>query len=147
MSKSFALAVAEANGQVEDALPFQMEGDDTQLYAYLPGEGQLVLLMGIVGGGQDAQSTATTVLEIFWSLMEPDTARVLRRRLADRTDSFGVGDVMNIVEWLVEEAAARPTQSSSASTPSRTTSGQRSTASARPRASTRSRSPRTASAT
>ena len=147
MSKSFALAVAEANGLVEDALPFQMEGDDTQLYAYLPGEGQLVLLMGVAGQGQPPQEVAGTVLEIFWSLMEPDTARVLRRRLTDRADSFGIGDIMNIVEWLVEEAAARPTQSSSASTPSRTTSGQRSTGTARPRASTRSRSPRTASAT
>jgi len=147
MSKSFALAAAEATGAVEDALPFQMEGSDDQLYAYLPGEGQLLLLLGLAGPGQSPQELAQTVLDVFWGLMEPETAGILRRRLNDRNDSFGVADVMNIVQWLIEEASARPTQSSFASTPSRTTSGQRSTATARQRASTRSRSPRPASAT
>jgi hypothetical protein len=146
MSKSFALAVAEANGAVEDALPFQMEGDDTQLYAYPPGEGQLVLLMGLTGN-QNPVALASTVLDVFWELMTEDTARVLKRRLNDRSDPFGIQDVMHIIEWLIEEVTGRPTQSSSASTPSRTTSGRRSTATARQRASTRSTSPRAASAT
>ena len=146
MSKTFALAAAEATGLTEDALPFQMEGSDEQLYAYPPSEGQLVLLMGLIGD-QEPQALAATVLDVFWQLLEPETATIVRRRLNDRSDSFGIANVMNIVQWLVEETAARPTQSSSASTPSRTTSGPRSTGTARKRASTRSTSPRTVSAT
>lgn len=147
MTKSFQLAAAEAAGLTEDALPFEMEGHDDQLYAYLPTEGQLVLLMGAMSEFSGAEEQGMAVMDLFWSLMEPETATALRRRLRDRTDSFGLQDILNIIEWLVEESSARPTKSSSASTPSRSTSGQRSTAPARRQASTRSRSPRTASAT
>jgi hypothetical protein len=146
MSKSFALAAAEATG-IEDALPFEMEGDDTQLYAYRPTEGQIALLLGATAGGARPEQMAGAFMELFWSLMEEETARVLRARLADRTDRFGLTDLMNIVEWLVEEASGFPTQQPPASTRSRATSGQRSTATARQRASTRSSSPRVASAT
>lgn len=147
MSKEFTLAVQEANGQVDEALPFTIQGDDTQLYAYLPSEGQLVLVMGAMSDLAEPQQQAATVLDTFWSLLDDHSRQVLRRRLADRHDSFGIGDILNIVEWLVEEAAARPTQSSLASMPSRATSGHLSTGGAQRRASTRSRSPRPVSAT
>lgn len=147
MTKSFALATAKATGKkaADDRLPFQMEGDDTQLYAYAPSEGQLVLLLGITeDGGLEA---ASEVMNVFWESLEEDTAEHLRARLRARTDPFGLMDVMNIIEWLVEEAAARPTTPPPASTPSRRQSGPPSTGTARQRASTRSTSRRTASAT
>jgi hypothetical protein len=147
MSKSFSLAAEEATGTADDRLDFTMEGDDTQLYAYLPSEGQMVLLLGVASDLTDAGSASAAVLDVFWELLEEDTRRHLRRRLLSRTDQFGLGDIMNIIEWLVEEAAARPTTPSSASTPSRGTTGRRSTATSRQQASTRSTSPRTASAT
>ena len=147
MSKEFTLAVQQANEQVDETLPFKMQGDDTQLYAYLPTEGQLVLIMGAMSDIGNPQEQAATVLDTFWSLLEEDSRAVLRRRLADRHDTFGVGDILNIVEWIVEEVAARPTQSSLASMPSRATSGHLSTGGVPRKASTRSRSPRPVSAT
>lgn len=147
MSKSFALAAEEANGTADDALEFQMEGDDTQLRAYLPSEGQMVLILGVASDLTDAGQASAAVMDVFWELLEEDTRRHLRRRLLSRTDPFGLGDIMNIIEWLVEESTARPTQQPSASTPSRGTTGRPSTGSARQRASTRSTSTRTASAT
>lgn len=147
MSKSFSLAVQEATGTADDRLDFTMEGDDTQLYAYLPSEGQMVLLIGVASDLTDVGVASAAVMDVFWELMETDTRRHLRRRLLVREDSFGLGDIMNIIEWLVGESTARPTTPPSASTPSRGTTGRRSTATARQRASTRSPSPRTASAT
>jgi hypothetical protein len=147
MSKEFTLAVQEANGQVDETLPFTMQGDDTQLYAFVPTEGQMVLLVGAMNEYSSADQQAAVVLDVFWSLLEDNTAKVIRGRLRDREDTFGLADVMNIIEWIVEESAARPTQSSLASTPSRATSGHLSTGGAPRRASTRSRSPRPVSAT
>lgn len=151
MTKSFTLAAAEANGQGDDRLPFQVEGDDTQLYAYLPTEGQMVLMLGVItdlAGDADMQTDAAAeVLAVFWELMDAETRTHLRRRLRSREDRFALRDVMNIIEWLTEEAGARPTTPSSGSTSSPGTTGNRSTARARQRASTRSPSPRTGSAT
>lgn len=147
MVKSFELSAAEAAGALEDALPFQMEGSDEQLYAYRPTEDQLVMLMGAAGPTARVEQMAGAFMELFWSLLEDETRAHLHARLADRLDPFGLRDIMNIVEWLVEETTGFPTPPSPASTRSRSTSGQRSTATPRPRASTRSRSPRTASAT
>jgi hypothetical protein len=143
--KSFELAAAEANGAAEEKLPFKMAGDDTQLYAYPPSEGQLVLLLGLAG--QDAGTLAAEVLGVFWEALDGDSAEHLRGRLRSRTDRFGLGDVMHIIEWLTEEATARPTTPPSDSTSSPGTTGTPSTEPPRQRASTRSPSPRTGSAT
>lgn len=152
MSKSFALAAAEAAGfDVDEKLPFQVEGDETQLYAYLPGEGQVVMLMGVAGLDEydtpGIAAASAEVMNVFWELMDDQSRAHLRRRLRDRHDRFGLGDILNIIEWLVEEASARPTRSPSDSTPSPQANGRPSTGSVRQRASTRSPSPRTASAT
>lgn len=147
MSKSFALAVSEANDDLDEKLPFKMEGDDTQLYAYRPTEGQLILLMGTMADDSDGAQSAATVLEVFWSLLDDDTAANLRRRLRDRRDTFGIADILNIIEWIVEETTARPTKSSLASVPSRATSGHLSTGGVPRKRSTRSPSRPIASTT
>ena len=146
MSKSFSLAVEEAtSAEYNESMPFQVEGSDEQLYAYRPTEGQVALLLG--AGAARPEEMASTFMELFWSLMDEETAAILRHRLMDRHDRFGLADIVQIVEWIVEEATGFPTQPPPASTRSPATSGQRSTATARQRASTRSRSPRAASAT
>lgn len=149
--KSFELAAAEAMG-IDDRLPFTMAGDETQLYAYPPSEGQMVLLLGLIDLDATSDTAAASqgaadVMGVFWELLEEETAVHLRHRLRSRTDAFGLQDIMNIIEWLVEEAGARPTTRSSDSTSSPGTTGSRSTATARQRASSRSTSRRTASAT
>jgi hypothetical protein len=147
MSKTFELAVKSANDDQDDRLPFQIEGSEEQLYAYRPTEGQLVLLMGVMSEFEKPEQQAATVLDVFWSLLDEDTVGVVRRRLRDRNDTFGLLDVMNIIEWIVEETAARPTQSSLASLPSRATSGHLSTGGVQRKRSTRSASRPIASTT
>lgn len=146
--KSFTLAASEANGAGNEALPFQLEGDDTQLYAYAPTQGQLVLLLDLADATPETMALAANrVMSVFWECLDDDTEAHLRERLLERTDPFDLPDIQNIIEWLVEESTARPTTPPSGSTGSPGSTGQRSTARARQRASTRSPSRRTASAT
>lgn len=149
MTKSFELAVKRANDgdDADERMPFQMEGSDEQLYAYPPTEGQLVLLIGAMAETERADQRAAAILDTFWSLLTEDTIAVLKRRLRDRNDTFGLADIMNIIEWIVEDSTGRPTKSSLASLPSRATSGHLSTGGVQRRASTRSRSAPIASTT
>lgn len=149
MSKSFALSVAAANGEdpADEAMPFMMEGSDEQLYAYQPTEGQLVLLIGVMNDFESPQEQASTVMDVFWSLLHEDTIRILKLRLRDRHDTFGLQDIMNIIEWIVEETSARPTKPSLASVPSRATSGHLSTGGVQRKARARSTSRPIASTT
>jgi hypothetical protein len=149
MSKTFALSVAAANGDdpVDEAMPFMLEGTDEQLYAYQPTEGQLVLLLGAMNEYSSGEQQAATVLDVFWGLLSEDTAATLKRRLRDRHDTLGLQDIMNIIEWIVEETSARPTKLSLASQPSRATSGHLSTGGAPRKRSTRSTSRPIASTT
>lgn len=151
MAKEFALAVQRdlESDEVEadERMPFTMADDDTQLYALPPTTGQLALLAGAMSEFADEGRVAASVMDMFWSLLDEDTGRHLRGRLRDRKDVFELEDVMNILEWVVEETTARPTKQPSDYLESRASSGRRSTAPARKRASTRSPSPRIVSAT
>lgn len=147
MAKSFRLAAARSlDGEVVEKLDFTIDGTEETLYAYPPSEGQLVLLTAASGARQQ-QRQISEFMDVFWSLVDEDTENILRDRLSDPYDTFGVQDILNIIEWLSEEAAARPTQPSSGSTPSQRSDGTRSTAPARRRASTRSPSRQIGSAT
>ncbi len=149
MSKSFALAAKRAAGdQVEDtSLPFNIEGTEQELYIRPPKEGQIALVMSVMGGLADGTEQVATVINVFMNMLDADSAQIIKRRLLDIDDEFDLEDVMAILEWAVEEAAARPTRSPSGSTGSQRSPGKSSTDGAPVRALTRSRSPRTASAT
>ncbi len=141
MGKSFHLAAERAvDGEVVTQLDFTVEGTEETLYAFLPSEGQLVLLTA-AAGAREATTQAAEFMDTFWSLLDERAAGILRARMLDPFDPFGLNDVMNIIAWLSEVAAARPTGSSGGSTRSPSSTGNRSTARARQRASTRSTSP------
>lgn len=148
MVKEFALALErELEDEPDELMPFQMAGDDTQLYALLPTEADVALAASAMSAYAEDGEKVVAILDLFWSLMEDATARHLRRRLRDRKDRFGVPDIMNVLEWIIEERTGRPTKPSSGSTASPPTTGARSTENSRPKASTRSRSRQTVSAT
>ena len=148
MVKEFALALErEIETEPDELMPFTMADDDTQLYALMPTEADVALAAGALSQYAEDGEKAVAVLDLFWSLMTDETARHLRRRLRDRKDRFGVPDVMNVLEWIIEERTGRPTKPSSASTASQPSTGASSTVNSPRKASTRSRSRQTASAT
>jgi hypothetical protein len=148
MVKEFALALErEISDDEEELLPFKMAGDETQLYAMMPTESDVALVAGAMSQYAEDGEKVVAIFDLFWSLMDDATGRHLRRRLRNRSDPFGIPDVMNVLEWIVEERTGRPTKPSSGSTASQPSTGARSTANSRPKASTRSRSRQIDSAT
>lgn len=148
MVKEFALALErEIEPEPDELMPFTMADDDTQLYALMPTESDVALAAGALSQYAEDGEKVVAVLDLFWSLMDEPTARHLRKRLRNRADRFGVADIMNVLEWIIEERTGRPTKPSSASTASQPSTGASSTANSPRRASTRSRSRQTASAT
>lgn len=150
MSKTFSLAAkraANAEQEQESRLEFEIEGTEDKLYIRPPKEGQIALVMSVMGGYSEGSEQVATVINVFMNMLVEESAQVIKRRLLDMEDDFDLEDVMSILQWAVEQSAARPTKSPRGSTPSRTSTGPSSTESAPVRALTRSRSPRTASAT
>jgi hypothetical protein len=148
MSKVFELAAKASEQEVIEPFEFTLEADpDTPLRIFPPKPAQMALLTAATSSNAEENETVGTFITTFFSMLDHDSARRLRARMFDREDPFDVEDLVKIMTWAAQEAAARPTQSSPDSSPSRTTNGQRSGASARRRASTRSRSASTSSAT
>jgi len=143
MTKAFTSAARQE--EPDAPLPFTL--DDENYVIFPPKDGQLALIMAGMSDTADDGEGVSTFINTFFALLDEDSGHALKRRLMDREDSFGVEKMMEILMWTVEEAAARPTKSSSASTASRTTSGQRSTGGARRTGSTRSGSRSPVSAT
>jgi hypothetical protein len=148
MSKEFVVAAKAASGEAVKALPFHLADDpDVELRIHPPKPAQMALLAAATSEMTAENETVATFITTFFSMLDVDSARYIRGRMFDREDSFDVEDLMGIMMWAAEEAAARPTESSPGSSPSPATSGPRSAGPARRRASTRSRSASTSSAT
>lgn len=149
MVKMFEAAAKEA-ASAEPVQPEEFafaDRPDQTLRIYPPNESQQAMMMSVMAGMVDGSVQIATIINVFMSMLDTESAGVVRRRLLDRDDSLSFEQIVPIIEWLVEETADRPTQSSPASTPSPPPSGPRSTAPARQRASTRSSSRSAASAT
>lgn len=147
--KEFLTAVktaADSPDAIEGApLPFKVDGKD--FLAEPPTEGQIAAMLS---GASDMSSTSEKVasaLNFFFSVLHDDDVAYFKRRLFDRDDPFGAGEIAEIVAWLVEEWAGRPTKQPSDYTPSQQNGGPRSTGQRRHKASTHSSSGQIASAT
>lgn len=115
-------------------------------HATQPTDERLFLIAAMVGDEDAVGSEATATLELLRDSLPPDEYRTLRRRLADPDDQDATLEVVQeVIEWLMEQWTAFPTQPSSDSSTSQTPSGTKSTGRAPGRGSTRSTSPSHAS--
>jgi hypothetical protein len=122
--------------------------DEQELHFHYPKPAQIALMSASTSEFASDDDAVSTFISLFFALTyDAETSRYLRKRMFDPVDEFDVPDIMNIFKEIVAEAAARPTEPSPASLPSRTTSGPSSTAPARRKASRSSRSASTPSAT
>jgi hypothetical protein len=145
VTKEFTTAAKAEEADEEKPLPFTLDG--VELTIWPPKAAQLALMTAATSEYTEDNEAVATFITTFFSLLDPDSARHLRGRMFDRTDSFEIQDVMDIMMWASEQVAGRPTEPSPGSTPSRQTSGPSSTAPARRKASRSSRSASTSSAT
>jgi hypothetical protein len=129
--KSFVTAAksAENRAALNEALPIEVEIDDRKITFFPPDDGQFAIALAGTGDLVDNATMASTQINFFFSLIhdEKDHAH-LRRRLFDWRDPFGVENVADVIEYLMEEWSARPTKQPSDFLPSQSSAGKKSTA-------------------
>lgn len=126
--KEFVTAVAEVvNGEEEDkGSIFFVDG--RELTYYRPGDGQLAYLMAATSGRSSTNADKVAgLLNFFDAILDDDSSQYIGERLLSRTDKFGIDEVQEIMEWMVEQWAGRPTKRLSDSSKSQTTDGPKST--------------------
>ena len=126
--REFTTAVNEAAEVDEDndgALPFNLDG--VMCKAYKPKDGQLAVLMATTGRHSSQNEQVAGIINFFCAVLDDDSQSYVISRLLDRKDKFGIDNVQDIMEWMIEEWSARPTRSHSASTPSPPSTGPSST--------------------
>jgi hypothetical protein len=118
--------ITQAKDPVEDDI-IEIPIDGRKIPAYRPSDGQLAVLMASIGTGASDIDGVAGPMNFFGSLLDDDGKKYFTDRLLDRKDAFGPEDLVEIMEALVEEWGARPTQSSSGSTVSPPNDGPKST--------------------
>jgi hypothetical protein len=115
----------EPEGSEDKGMEFAVDG--VLCRCYKPNDGQLAVLMASTGRHSNYQEQIAGVINFFVATLDDESHNYLVSKLLDRNDKFGLEEVQNIMEWMVEEWGARPTKSSSGSTPSRQRGGRKST--------------------
>lgn len=112
----------------EGAEPLSFILDDFEYVALPPTPAQFAVFMSTQAESREVADRVAGVIDFFDGLLAEEARRTFRKRLLDRNDPFSFDTVQEIMEWLVEEWAARPTLPSSDLPPSRQSTGRRSTA-------------------
>jgi hypothetical protein len=102
--------------------------DGTMCTAYRPGDGQIAVLMATTGPHASENEQIAGFINFFVSVLDEGSHSYIVSRLLDRTDVFGMKELNDISEYLMEQWSGRPTKSSSGSTGSRRKTGRSSTA-------------------
>lgn len=92
-----------------------------------PSDGQLAYVMARSGRGVPKLEQIAAMLNFFDSALDDDTQIYISGRMLDPDDPFGSEEIGDIIGFLTEEWAGRPTRRSSASTQPPTTTGPSST--------------------
>jgi len=125
--KEFVTAAEEAAKPEDDDGVMEFSVDGVMCKAYRPQDGQLAVLMASTSRHSNNQEQIAGVINFFVAVLDDDSHNYVVSKLLDRNDSFGLENVQEIMEWMIEEWSARPTRSPSASTSSRRSGGRKST--------------------
>jgi hypothetical protein len=135
--KEFITAVAaKESDDKEGWIEFPVVEQDTEgnrvrtmnCRAKRPTSGQVAYLSMTTHKRQSWETQVSGIINFVMAIMDDETAAYLSDRLLDHNDPFEIEQIQEIIEYLVEEWAARPTEPSSDSSKSPDTSGSTSTA-------------------
>lgn len=127
MNKQFGTAARRGQAAVPNAIDiafdFEVGTDEWKtLTAHPPTSGQVALFLS--QQGQGGVSTVTALFDFLAAVLDQADYDVIEAQLREGLD---VGVITEIIEYLIEEWGARPTQRPSASSRSRNGTGRRST--------------------
>lgn len=123
--REFTTAVEQATADPEAPIEFLLDG--TKVKAFKPSDGQFAMFMASTARHTSDSEQVAGVINFFLGLLDRDGQQYVSAKLLDREDPFGIHQVQEIMEWLAEEWAARPTQQPSGSTESPPSTGLSST--------------------
>lgn len=112
------------------AEPETMTVDGRVCTYYFPGDGQFALFMANTERRKTDQVKVAALIDFFFSIFDEADQKHFQARLWDRNDPFDIeseGGINDIVDGLVKEWSARPTQRPAGSTTSPPKTGRSST--------------------
>lgn len=127
--REFVTAVEDAVAEEEDQEPglvFSIDGQEMR--AYKPTEGQFALLMVAMGRHASNMDQFAGIIDFFISVLDEPSERYVIGRMQSRDNIIPLENIVEIMEWMIEEWGGRPFQKPSVSTSSRRNGGRKSTA-------------------
>lgn len=106
----------------------QVEVDRLETTARKPKEAIWMMMMASLSERAGTNEALAAAIDFVRKSLPDDDAMWLVMRLWDNDDNYGLDDIQEIVEYLMEEWTANPTESPSASTSTPSRTGKRSTA-------------------
>lgn len=109
----------------DDGMGFNVDG--VMCRCFRPGDGQLAVLMATTSSYNSQSEQIAGIINFFASVLDDGSHNYIVTRLLDRKDRFGISEVQDIMEWMIEEWTGRPTNSPFVSTSSPPSTGRSST--------------------
>lgn len=127
--KSFSTAAKSVeDNETPVGAPVEVEFDERKILFNPPTTGQWAVTMAGNSDAADTSEQLATQINFFFSLLGSKDAAWFKHRLFDRDDPFDVDNIAELIEYLMEEWAGRPTKPSSTSSTAQSNGGKRSTA-------------------
>jgi hypothetical protein len=124
--REFVTALEKSQEEGDEAdLHFKIDG--YELRAYKPTEGQFALLVMAMGRHTTEMDQFAGIIDFFIQVLDENSQRYVIDRMMSRTDIIPMGQIVEIMEWMIEEWGGRPFQKPSASTSSPGKGGRKST--------------------
>ncbi len=111
--------------------PIEVNIGDRVVVLEFPGSGQLAYMAMASAGDRGNLQTAGMVINFLVSLMEDDDARYLRSLLLTKGGEYGLEELLETFDDMMEQWGSRPTEPPSVSASSRPTGGRSGTAGSR----------------
>lgn len=114
--REFTTALAEKVEKEEGAEPldFKLDGKEYKVWKPLPS--QVAMLVTSMGKRKHDTDKVAGIVDFLMAVLDEEGAANISERLLDRNDPFGLDQVQDIIEWLIEEWTGRPTQRPAVST-------------------------------
>lgn len=108
-------AATEIPEEVEAGTPFSIDGHECRYFK--PGDGQLAVVMAAVGRHTSVQGKIAGIINFFASVLDDSSNVYVVDRLLDRKDPFGLEEVQDIMEAMIEDWSGKVTPPPPASAP------------------------------
>ena len=135
--REFVTAV-EKSEQAEEEADLIFKIDDHELRAYKPTDGQFALLVMAMGRHASNTDQFAGVIDFFLNVLDEPSQQYVIKRMMTRTEIIPIEQIVEILEWMIEEWGGRPFQRPSGSTSSPQNGGRKSTGTTRRSTSSRS---------